>query len=151
MRLHRWFTAQRYVLFICTEYWQRWFIVNMNNDPDSKIYGANMGPPGSCRPQMGPMVAPWTLLSGDGCFQAASMFWNSSGQDVSPSSRACFRRLPLFGGNVQKSGENSYIPNVVYGESGEHMMMHIQRVPCHCYPNIITCRLQICKSLGIIR
>ena len=22
------------------------------------------GPPGSCRPQMGPMMAPWTLLSG---------------------------------------------------------------------------------------
>ena len=32
--------------------------------PDSKIHGANMGPPGSCRPQMGPMLAPWTLLSG---------------------------------------------------------------------------------------
>ena len=26
--------------------------------------GANMGPPGSCRPEMGPMLAPWTLLSG---------------------------------------------------------------------------------------
>ena len=23
-----------------------------------------MGPPGTCRPQMGPMLAPWTLLSG---------------------------------------------------------------------------------------
>ena len=23
-----------------------------------------MGPPGSCRPQMGPMLTPWTLLSG---------------------------------------------------------------------------------------
>ena len=35
-------------------------------DPDSKVHGANMGgPPGSCRPQMGPMLAPWTLLSGD--------------------------------------------------------------------------------------
>ena len=29
-----------------------------------KVNGANMGPPGSCRPQMGPMLAPWTLLSG---------------------------------------------------------------------------------------
>ena len=31
--------------------------------PDSKNHGANMGPtwgpPGSCRPQMGPMLAPW--------------------------------------------------------------------------------------------
>ena len=35
---------------------------------DSKFHGANMGPtwgpPGSRRPQMGPMLAPWTLLSG---------------------------------------------------------------------------------------
>ena len=34
------------------------------NNPDSKVHGANMGPPGSCRPQMGPMLAPWTLLTG---------------------------------------------------------------------------------------
>ena len=26
--------------------------------------GLTWGPPGSCRPQMGPMCAPWTLLSG---------------------------------------------------------------------------------------
>ena len=30
------------------------------SSPDSKVHGA----PGSCRPQMGPMLAPWTLLSG---------------------------------------------------------------------------------------
>ena len=36
----------------------------MSLSPDSKVHGANMGPPGSCRPQMGPMLAPWTLLSG---------------------------------------------------------------------------------------
>ena len=27
--------------------------------------GPTWGPPGSCRPQMGPMLAPWTLLSGN--------------------------------------------------------------------------------------
>ena len=32
--------------------------------PDSKFHGPTWGPPGSCRPQMGPMLAPWTLLSG---------------------------------------------------------------------------------------
>ena len=32
--------------------------------PDSKVHGANMGPPGSCRSQVSPMLAPWTLLSG---------------------------------------------------------------------------------------
>ena len=29
--------------------------------------GPTWGPPGSCRPQMGPMLAPWTLLSGMFC------------------------------------------------------------------------------------
>ena len=28
------------------------------NYPDNKVHGANMGPPGSCLPQMGPMSAP---------------------------------------------------------------------------------------------
>ena len=38
--------------------------------------GPTWGPPGSCRPQMGPMLAPWTLLSGVSyhgiCWQVSS-------------------------------------------------------------------------------
>ena len=30
----------------------------------ARFMGPTWGPPGSCRPQMGPMLAPWTLLSG---------------------------------------------------------------------------------------
>ena len=30
----------------------------------AKFMGPTWGPPGSCRPQVGPMMAPWTLLSG---------------------------------------------------------------------------------------
>ena len=30
----------------------------------TKFMGPTWGPPGSCRPQIGPMLAPWTLLSG---------------------------------------------------------------------------------------
>ena len=30
-----------------------------------KLMEPTWGPPGSCRPQMGPMLAPWTLLSGN--------------------------------------------------------------------------------------
>ena len=29
----------------------------------AKFMGPTWGPPGACRPQMGPMLAPWTLLS----------------------------------------------------------------------------------------
>ena len=31
----------------------------------AKVMGPTWGPPGSCRPQMGPMLAPWTLLLGE--------------------------------------------------------------------------------------
>ena len=34
------------------------------NTPESKVLGPTWGPTGSCLPQMGPMLAPWTLLSG---------------------------------------------------------------------------------------
>ena len=30
----------------------------------TKFMGPTWGPPGSCQPQMGPMLVPWTLLSG---------------------------------------------------------------------------------------
>ena len=33
----------------------------------AKFMGPTWGPPGSCRPQMGPMLAPWTLLLGRLC------------------------------------------------------------------------------------
>ena len=32
--------------------------------PASKVHGPTWAPPGSCRPQMGPMLAPWILPSG---------------------------------------------------------------------------------------
>ena len=38
----------------------------------AKFMGPTWGPPGSCRPQMGPMLAPRTLLSG------ACLRWNHS-------------------------------------------------------------------------
>ena len=34
----------------------------------ANFMGPTWGPPGSCRPQMGSMCAPWTLLSGAWCF-----------------------------------------------------------------------------------
>ena len=34
------------------------------NSQIARLMGPTWGPPGSCRPQMGPMLDPWTLLSG---------------------------------------------------------------------------------------
>ena len=36
---------------------------NMHSTQIAKFMGPTWGPPGSCRPQMGPMLAPWTLPS----------------------------------------------------------------------------------------
>ena len=36
-----------------------------HENPYSKIHGANMGPSGADRTQVDPMLAPWTLLSGN--------------------------------------------------------------------------------------
>ena len=39
-------------------------VTNLDNSHIARFMGPTWGPPGSCRPQMGPMLAPWTLLSG---------------------------------------------------------------------------------------
>ena len=52
-------------------------ISKRGTNPDSKVHGANMGPPGSCRPQMGPILAPWTLLSGK-CSTSPVAVWSMS-------------------------------------------------------------------------
>ena len=46
---------------------QRNFVLTRNGWDCAQIarfMGPTWGPPGSCRPQMGPMLSPWTLLSG---------------------------------------------------------------------------------------
>ena len=44
----------------------------------AKYLAPTWGPPGSCRPQMGPMLAPWTLLSGRAFIWASFWECNSS-------------------------------------------------------------------------
>ena len=49
-------------------------LVSINNPSQiAKFMGPTWGPPWSCRPQMGPMLAPQTLLSG--LFSSVSFLW----------------------------------------------------------------------------
>ena len=41
----------------------------------AKFMGPTWGPPGSCRPQMGPMLAPWTLLSRSTSHELCTQCW----------------------------------------------------------------------------
>ena len=53
----------------------------------ANFMGPTWGPPGSCRPQMGPMLVPWTLLSGVLTYHPS--FKNSN--DNKPFSAIIFR------------------------------------------------------------
>ena len=44
----------------------------------AKFMGPTWGSPGSCRPQMGPMLAPWTLLSGLACLFRCLLYHNKA-------------------------------------------------------------------------
>ena len=44
-------------------YRSKGFYCLQHNSHIAKFMGPALGQPGSCRPQMGPMLAPWTLLS----------------------------------------------------------------------------------------
>ena len=75
-----WVWLQNEVVLISTTHYLTNLIVNVGqpqqpsvetdwngSQPSSQIakfMGPTWGPPGPCRPQMGPMLAPWTLLSG---------------------------------------------------------------------------------------
>ena len=41
----------------------------------ARFMGPTRGPSGSCRPQIGPMLAPWTLLSGMALITSLSGMW----------------------------------------------------------------------------
>ena len=72
----------------------------------ARFMGPTWGPPGSCRPPMGPMLAPWTLLSGVGVFTLNDDFalsWetesmNSSGQENTR------------GNNLKETGTGAILP-----------------------------------------
>ena len=61
--------SQETLLFnqCCIWWWPSIFTTNrdmMMTPQVTRFMGPTWGPPGSCRPQMGPVLSPWTLLSG---------------------------------------------------------------------------------------
>ena len=64
----------------------------------ARFMGPTWGPPGSCRPQMGPILAPWTLLSGmqQGLhFFLKPFTWNSLGNTSWCDPGSCYLFLYL--------------------------------------------------------
>ena len=44
----------------------------------TRLMGPTWGPPGACRPQMGPILAPWSLLSGFPLVLCTCSHWHSN-------------------------------------------------------------------------
>ena len=66
-----------------------------NDIPDSKVLGPTWGPSGADRTQMGPMLVPWTLLSGIPSPNSAEatitiFIWMLLAQFGSPQLKACY-------------------------------------------------------------
>ena len=55
------------------------------------LIGPTWGPPGSCRPQMGPMLAPWTLLLGQPTLLIVMVWWFSTRTDSSCAQQCWWR------------------------------------------------------------
>ena len=75
-------------------------LASPNTTQIAKFMGPTWGPPGSCRPQMGPMLAPWTLLSGQliNCL-ICKLFWlTTNGNQNFASLALCEENLPVAGG-----------------------------------------------------
>ena len=67
--MNTWFALTRAIMDrgLCTGNsadWPRACSTKRNPTQIAWFMGPIWGPPGSCQPQMGPMLAPWTLLSG---------------------------------------------------------------------------------------
>ena len=61
---HKRFVTLSMVIFVSI--WATYLLPNnIQFDPDNKVHGANMGHIWADRTQVGPMLTPWTLLSGE--------------------------------------------------------------------------------------
>ena len=76
----------------------------------AKFMGPTLGPPGSCRPQMGPMLAPWTLLSGYSRLMSICLvLWLSMGWFYpNPSGLVHWHDCPIASTATQKN-KSEYI------------------------------------------
>ena len=74
------------------------------NTQKAKFMGPTWGPPGSCLPQMGPMLVPWTLLSGyvhKSCLAGFRHRW------MVQSGVLCQKQ-------VSRTGTSNYIPQMLW-------------------------------------
>ena len=73
----------------------------------AKIMGPTWDPPGSCRPQMGPMLAPWAMLSG------RAIAWLSAAHEVIMKDMGKIERNPT----TMKHSQTMLVTYSIFGDS----------------------------------
>ena len=86
------------------------FARNCQTPQIAKFMGPTWGPPGSCRPQMGPMLAPWTLLSGSTQFWG--IVWGFTKMKGFPPGIPTSRKSAKYIATYPKSIEGLASPNL---------------------------------------
>ena len=76
--------------------------------PDSKVHGANMGPSGADRTQVGPMLASWTLISGylELDFRFQELSFDVTIYILETIHQHIFARIILFDPVTESNGEH---------------------------------------------
>ena len=77
----------------------------------AKFMGSTWGPPGPCRPQMGPISAPWTLLSGS---PFHSYWWPMWIAIIDDDSQHCVHWWPGMGRSPSFCRHNAYHSKYMY-------------------------------------
>ena len=119
----------------------------------AKYVGPTGGPPGSCRPQMGPMLAPWTLLSGI----ISVLLTSSQTRDIRsvycialcnprPSPRQFPSRHPLLGLVYAHNCTNMHLQK--HSVPGTLLHIWINFTPAWIN-NRVRCGMMHCWSLGM--
>ena len=74
---------------------------NIRSAQIAKFMGPTWGAPGSCRPQMGPMLVPWTLLSGwVSCHQSKQWWMGWGGSRVLSQTHNKINKFLLSGSAI---------------------------------------------------
>ena len=63
-------------------------LLDKNYHQIAKFMGPSWGPPGSCRPHVGPMLVPWTLLLGS-CYKSLLLYIDRQGTNEAVLDQRC--------------------------------------------------------------
>ena len=115
----------------------------------AEFMGTTWSPPGSCRPQVGPMLTPWTLLSGYCCykivtciiqsmhmpvlFQLVLWFHFLAAMLISSAHRIINNWLNDFKEGDLHLNECNLLTSCFVSHKQRRILLIMSRLPCDCF------------------